>query len=158
MLAARLHRTPNPWLRRGAYLVPITLWDGEGVSAAQSVRWWRKALENPLRRRRRGRPNRTIRYITLVRIPDDFPVWVADHWQLGQEMRDDGEPFEFRPLREAMADFPLGEINEHWFCAAELILGRSLPKSAILWTKDVRLLYRRRKKRTRVCRVLHEDA
>jgi len=144
MIAVRLHKTRNPYLRRGSYLIPISAWEAEGVSGAQSVRRWRSILHFP---RRAHRPNTVIRFVTLVRIPDDFPVAVFFDWC---ESRCASGPFAFRPLRECMKDFPSirddhtagrTPLNDLTWSTPELVLGAPLPKSAILWTKDIQKLY-----------------
>ncbi len=150
MIAVRLHKMKNPYLRRGSYLIPISAWEAEGVSGAQSVRHWRSILHF---RRRAARPNTVIRYITLVRIPDDFPVAVFFDWCVKQLAPQD---IEFRPLHVWMRDFPTikrgasldrrSALNDHGWSTPELILGAPLPKNAILWTKDIQKLYGRKRK------------
>lgn len=149
MIAVRLHKTKNPYLRRGSYLIPISAWEAKGVSGAQSVRHWRKILHFP---RRAGRPHTAIRYITLVRIPDDFPVAVFFDWCAKQFAL---QPF--RPLAECMKDFPTIRdgwidghcpLNDATWSTPELVLGAPLPKTAILWTKDIQKLYGRARRRS----------
>lgn len=84
MLAVKLHKKPKPYLGEGSYVVPLFDWKG-GESL---VRSWTRTLNQS----NRGMPNDKIRYMTLVRIPDDLPVSLHDDWI--------NKTFEFVPWKE----------------------------------------------------------
>jgi hypothetical protein len=135
MLAIRLHIKKNPKLNKGCYLIPIFNWDED----KQKVKDWVKTLEQSPRC-----PNHKINYITLVSIPDDFPVYIAQDWadkmiytMLGQELT-------FAPLSE-QREFVKEIAEDHWL--QELVLGEALPKKNIKWTKDYRLWRKGKKKK-----------
>ena len=143
MLAVKLHKRKQLWLGRGAFLVPIVSW---GVGRLQVYNWI-KTLD----RHNRGAPNDCIRYISLVRIPDDHvislhPDWVYSHTG----------SYNFRPVKDIPAklkrriaqwwDSPCVEDQGPDCPTPELVLGVALPASCVLWTKDVRLLYHRHQK------------
>ena len=150
MLAVKLHKRKAPYLGRGSFLVPIRTWQ----SGKLHVRNWVGLLN----RSNRGAPNDCIRYITLVKIPDDHPVFIGLDWSIKmirrveftelaqidaaiKEQLDLVPPGEKGPLYmqnyivpDPIPGAPMAEYPE-------LILGRRLPSNSIKWTKDVRLLY-----------------
>lgn len=146
MLAAKLHKTPKPRLMKGSYLVPVIHWKGERASAEVSIRQWRKILEEPVAGQRRHRPNRTIRYLSLVRIPDHHSVAVFFDFSERQLMMQGVWPIQFRPLREWKCK---SDLNDHEWCTSEVMLGERLPDSAVLWTKDILKLYGRPARRNK---------
>jgi len=117
-----------------------------------------------LNRHNRGNPNRAIRYITLVKIPNDHPVELMTDWicKSGSNIKD----LDYKPLKEQSEkdkkrimqwdnrQYVVAKNSEILFdesgpnCVTpELILGKALPKSCIKWTKDINLLYKGNKKR-----------
>lgn len=148
MLAVKLHKRKKPNLERGSHLVPLVGWDAGKI---QVKRWL-----HILNWYNQGRPNNAIRYITLVHIPDQHPVFLGLHW----EAKDFG--VEFKPwcqweqeLKQMLKLAKKGQKALYFYDSEarelpvgypiaktpELILGARLPKKCILWTKDVRLLY-----------------
>ena len=150
MLAVKLHRQKKPWLGKGSYLIPIISWE---TGKVQILRWI-----NLLNRQNRTRPNYLIRFITLVKIPDDHPVVLYEDWVESRLRRQWRVGFEFKHLREESS-----ELKKHlkdWsdrdpdlpgpdLETPELILGKTLPLSCIKWTKDMRLLYRGDKRKVK---------
>ncbi|HUU46026.1 MAG TPA: hypothetical protein VM118_09850 [Acidobacteriota bacterium] len=158
MLAVKLHKRQTPYLGKGSFLVPIRTWRSGRIH----VRNWIALLN----RSNRGAPNDCIRYITLVKIPDDLPVFIGLDWSIKmigrvkftelaeidaaiKEQLDLVPPGEKGPLylqnfivSDPVPGSPMAEYPE-------LILGRRLPSSFIKWTKDVRLLYGRTTKTPR---------
>ena len=144
MLAVKLHKTPRPRLVSDAFLIPIVDWK----SGRHQVRAWL-----------RWRGDRD-RYMTLVRVPDDHPVSIRFSYGRSNFIKAVAWPREFRPLREWEKDY-VKAIGEWWDAyqwpgASEtetggllvdeprLFLGRKLPGSAVLWTKEIALLYGKR--------------
>lgn len=158
MLAVKLHKRKVPYLGRGSFLVPIQTWQ----SGRMHVRNWVRLLNKS----NRGAPNDCIHYITLVKIPDDHPVFIGLDWiikriqhvkfvELAQIDADIKEKLDLVPAGEKgplylqnyivpdpVPGSPMAE-------SPELILGRRLPACFIKWTKDVRLLYGSRRKAMR---------
>jgi len=153
MLAVKLHKKKKPWLGKGSYLVPISNW-----SAGKShVSFW----INTLNYTNRGRPNDAIRYITLVKIPNEHPVFIAHEAYIKRYVK-----VEFKPLNEIddkikqsldLAKLKhkgavdtgysiIENVNPGGLIAdlPEMILGEALPSSCIKWTKDLKLLYKKR--------------
>ena len=158
MLAVKLHKKKAPYVGRGSFLVPIRTWR----SGRTHVRNWVRLLD----RTNRGAPNNCIRYITLVKIPDDHPVFIGLDWSIKLIRRvefnelaqiDDAikQQLDLVPANETgplcLQNYivpdpvPGSPIAEY----PELILGRRLPSRFIKWTKDIRLLYGKRGGRTR---------
>lgn len=145
MLAIKLHKTTRPGLRKDAFLIPIVDWK----SGRQQIRAWL-----------RWRGDRD-RYITLVRVPDDHPVSVRFTYGASNFIKVVSWPMEFKPLRDWPKDYvkaiglwwdaylPRGarEIEVGGLVVDEprLFLGRKLPDASVLWTKELRLLYGKKK-------------
>ena len=142
MLAARLPRTPNPRLAKGTSLVPIVDWQAGRVQIRRWLRWSKRA-----------------RYLTLVRIPEDHSVRLCFSYGKSNFIKEVCWPREYQPLAEWPAEY-VRAVAEWWDAwrwprdgpfesgglmadEPELFLGRKLPDRCILWTKDIRLLYRR---------------
>lgn len=148
VLAVKLHSKPKPWLGRNSSLVPILSWEVGRTQVRNWVRW----LSGPCGR---------INFVTLVRIPGDWPVkFFAQYgnsnilklvlWQ------------DLKPLREVPQEFKRA-LMEWWNAWSgwsdqpepgglmsdepQIVLGRGLPESCIKWTKDIRLLYGKKSKR-----------
>lgn len=141
MLAVKLHKKPTPWLGRGSHLVPIVKWDAGKLQ----LRRWIKLL---------GGMQKQIRFLTLVQIPDEHPVRIVFAYGASNFIKrvywcEDYEPLRDWPveLKQALQewwDATRGEPGGLMADEPELILGKKLPKSCIKWTKDIRLLYRRK--------------
>ncbi len=67
MLAVKLHKKPKPWLGTGSHLVPIVNWK---IGKVQIRNWIAELTQNRLT----PWPNNSIRYLTLVQVPDDHLV------------------------------------------------------------------------------------
>ncbi|MBM3324009.1 hypothetical protein FJY69_11130 [candidate division WOR-3 bacterium] len=110
---------------------------------------------------RAGYPNNRINYITLVKIPDDMPVtfiagYGASSCIKGLYFSEKETPLRDLPLDAKQAliqwwdGYLAGDKSEPGGPLADepqIVLGRSLPAQHIKWTKDIRLLYGRPKKR-----------
>jgi hypothetical protein len=147
MLAIKLHKTPRPRLVKDAFLIPIVDWK----SGRQQVRAWL-----------RWRSDRD-RYLTLVRVPDDHPVSIRFSYGESNFIKAIAWPTEFLPLREWEKDYvkaiglwwdayrrPGSDSHESGGLLVDeprLFLGRKLPDSAVLWTKEIALLYGRKARR-----------
>lgn len=143
MLAIKLHRASRPGLRKDAFLIPIVDWK----AGRQQVRAWL---------RWRGERDR---YLTLVRVPDDHPVSIRFSYGQSNFIKTVAWPKEFKPLRDWDRDYvkaigawwnayrwPVsGEVETGGLLVDEprLFLGRKLPDPAVLWTKEIALLYGR---------------
>ena len=157
MLAVRLHKKKRPSLNKGAFLIPIMSWQAGKLQ----IRDWVWTLNN----QNKGGPNNAIRYITLVKIPDDHPIAMFADWAVRQEMLE-GKVI-FKPLQKHKAKLKSNIKKWHEYNldralqfgrtysiplhggplkAPELILGKALPKSCIKWTKDIKLLYGKKPK------------
>jgi hypothetical protein len=103
------------------------------------------------------------RYLTLVRVPDDHPVSLRFSYGTSNFIKAIAWPTEFKPLREWDRDY-IKAIGEWWDAylrpgsgshesggllvdEPRLFLGRKLPDSAVLWTKEIALLYGRKARR-----------
>jgi hypothetical protein len=150
MLAVKLHKRKTPYLGKGSFLIPIRTWRSGHIH----VRNWVKLLN----RSNRGAPNDCIRFITLVKIPDDLPVFIGLDWSIKMIRR-----VEFTDLAQIDTDIkekldlvPPGKKGPLYMQNyivpdpipgapmaeyPELILGQRMHSSFIKWTKDVRLLY-----------------
>lgn len=150
MLAVKLHKRKRPNLGRGSFLVPIRTWQSGRIQ----IRNWISVLNHS----NRGGRNDCIRYITLVKIPDDHPVFIGLDWsiKLIQDVAftDLGEID--AAIKEKLDLVPSGETGPLFLQnyivlkpvpgapmaeLPELILGKCLPGRFIKWTKDVLLLY-----------------
>jgi hypothetical protein len=141
MLAIKLHKTPRPRLVRDAFLIPIVDWPSGRRQVKNWMRW-------------RGDRDR---YMTLVRIPEDHPVSIRFSYGASNFIKAIAWQSEFKPLRDWPKDYvkaiglswdaylPRGasEIECGGLVVEEprLFLGRKLPDSSILWTKEIALLY-----------------
>jgi len=134
MLAVKLHKRKRPGLKKGSYLIPILTWE----SGKRVVKNWINILDYHNQRRRNNR----IRYITLVKIPDNHPVYLASDWDQKYF-----EPVEFRPLASIGTSAKAQVMDSDWM--PEMILGEPLPSACVKWTKDIRLLYRSKERRSR---------
>lgn len=156
MLAVKLHRKKRPWLGRGSHLVPVLRWDYARIR----IKNWIRTLESS-----RWVDNHTIRYVTLVRIPDDHPVGLQCDWIekafgffSGESVQRDSQGrWMFPTLREVPQEYKeellrwsdpewtkyiSGRVGGPFWTHPEVILGAPLPASRILWTKSRLLLYR----------------
>lgn len=138
MLAVKLHKTKRPWLGRGSYLVPVLDWKTGSVQ----IHNWVRVLDVS---RRERRPNTTIRYMTLCRIPSRHPVALFNDW--ADKIL---EGVKFIPLRNT--DFRIKSDLRRWYGSTdpsfgpggpystlpELILGAPLPPSCVKWTRELR--------------------
>ncbi len=139
MLAVKLHRNPKAQLRKDTCLIPIIDWPSGRVQ----IRAWLKYAKQD-------------RYLTLVRIPKEHPVRICFTYGNSNFIKEVVYPQEFRPMQEWPAEY-MRAIAEWWDAPGwsrdepgglmvdepRLFLGRKLPDSSVLWTKDLRLLYRR---------------
>jgi hypothetical protein len=147
MLAVKLHKTSRPRLAKDAFLIPIVDWK----SGRQQVRAWL-----------RWRSDRD-RYLTLVRVPEDHPVSIRFSYGKSNFIKAIAWPTEFRPLREWDREY-VKAIGLWWDAyrrpgsggtetggllvdEPRLFLGRKLPDSSVLWTKEIALLYGKKGKK-----------
>ncbi|MEZ5277402.1 MAG: hypothetical protein R3F07_13565 [Opitutaceae bacterium] len=143
MLAVKLHRTRCISLGRGARLVPVVSWDAAHLHIGSFVQ----------------AGGSRARYASLVRIPADLPVrfcfWYGESNQWKRLYLDEGYvPLGDRPneVKRAVAAFwdarqsSAGRFETGGLLVEEpvLVLGAPLGSGQILWTKDLRLLHRRR--------------
>ena len=144
MLAVKLHKRKAPYLGKGSFLIPISTWQSGKVQ----VRNWLRLLHN-------------IRYMTLVQIPDQHPIYLGVDWVVriiqGVHFMPlsniDDEIKEALNVAGPQEKGPLWMQNHRleWNPGApkaelpELILSDKLPPASIKWTKDVKLLYHGRK-------------
>jgi hypothetical protein len=112
----------------------------------------------------------SIRYLTLIGIPKQHPVFVGVDWTSRGDVKPKELPFvplieieqrilnALKPLDKNLPDdchyvgqnyVLLGDVEAGTPLAQwpELVLGADLPCSHIKWTKDLRLLIRRDKRR-----------
>ena len=137
MLAVKLHKHKRPWLGKGSHLIPILSWKTGKVH----IKRWINLLDY----QNESRPNNKIRYITLVKIPDDHPVFLASDWGDKIIFVHLFGGIEFKPL-SAISHEIKRFIMEVPDLEPEIILGKSLPPSCIKWTKNIQLLYKSNKK------------
>jgi hypothetical protein len=140
MLAVKLHRNPRPRLVRESCLVPIVDWQSGRVQVRTWLKWSRGA-----------------RYLTLVRIPAGHPVRLCLSYGNSNLIKQVVWGREFWPLRDWPPEY-LRAVAEWWDAPGwmgdepgglmvdepRLFLGRKLPDGCVRWTKDLRLLYRRK--------------
>lgn len=155
MLAVKLHRQKKPWLGKGSYLIPIASWETGKVQIFN----WIRILNTSGKRASSSKFRPPIKFITLIKIPDDHPIALYHDWIESKLRRKDRKEFEFKFLREQSSelkkelkewsdrdpDLPGPDIE-----APELILGQALPSSCIKWTKDIHLLYRGDKRKSKL--------
>jgi hypothetical protein len=148
MLAIKLHETPRPSLAKGAWLIPIIDWKSGRVQVRMELRYTRKLY----------------RFITLVDIPNDWPVSFLVRYGDSDYIKQVGCFFENKPLREYENEIKRA-IGEWWDARKSgwsdtgiepgglmcnepgLKLEKKLPDQHIKWTKDLRLLYRGNRRR-----------
>lgn len=135
MLAVKLHKHKKPWLGKGSHLIPILNWK---TGKVHITRWI-----NLLDYHNDSNPNNRIRYITLVKIPDDHPVFLAEDWS-DKIVYSLFGGIEFKPLSSISQEIKKF-IMEETDLVPEIILGKPLPQSCIKWTKNIQLLYRSNK-------------
>ncbi len=142
MLAIKLHEKPRPWLGKESFLVPIVDWKAGRVQ----IRAWLRYTK--------------YRYATLVRIPDRHPVRICFTYGNSNFIKQVVWPMEAMPLEKWPREY-LRALTEWWDARPgggpgstetgglmvdepRLFLERALPDSHVKWTKDLRLLYRRK--------------
>lgn len=143
MLAVKMHKRRRPWLGVGSFVVPVISW----ATAKRQISYWSYELTRGKGAKNPSWTNDQINYLTLVRIPDAHPVKLYRCWS--ERVFD--PQHEFIALRDL--DPSLRHEIGAWddmhgpACSCpELILGMALPRSALIWTKDIRLLYKTRKR------------
>ncbi|HSQ79083.1 MAG TPA: hypothetical protein VLN41_00680, partial [Candidatus Bathyarchaeia archaeon] len=103
------------------------------------------------------------RYMTLARVPDDHPVSIRFSYGESNFIKAIAWPAEFKPLCEWDRDYVKaiglwwnayrlprsGESETGGLLVDEprLFLGLKLPDSCILWTKEIALLYGKKRSR-----------
>lgn len=138
MLGVKLHSQKRVKLGPGSYLIPILRWDSGKIF----VRRWVKRLN------RNTNPSVTrVRFVTLVSIPDNHPIAMYVT-AVGKNLAE----HRFRPLNEIPDDEQtqitlwydrLAATAEDSVLAnqPEVVLGSTLPRKHIKWTKQVQRLY-----------------
>jgi hypothetical protein len=153
MLAVKLHRTPRPTLAKGDWLIPIMDWRSGRVQLRQELQYTRR-----------------YRFITLVEIPDDWPVSFLVKYGDSGFIKGVNCFFEAKPLRDY--DREIKKAIREWWDARKsgwsdtgvepgglmcnepgLKLEKGLPAKYIKWTKDLRLLYRGDERRNKARKV-----
>ena len=162
MLAAKLHKNTRPWLGTGSHLVPIAEWR---VANLHIKRWI-----STLNRYNSSRPNSTINWISLVRVPDSTRVVLSPRWSdtvfgeispapLREQWMTRERVLKFWE-RHAAESAPTPEYirriwsnnwgdGSHDVCEPELVLLEPLGAASVLWTKDVRKLFSKPRGRCR---------
>ena len=152
MLAVKLHRAAKPDLSKRSWLVPIVDWRSGRIQLRKELQYTRR-----------------YRFITLVEVPDDWPVRFLVRYGDSDYIKA-VYLFDPQPLREYHQEIKKA-LRERWDARRSgwsqtgvepgglmvnepgLELGKKLPSKYIKWTKDLRLLYRgdeRRKDRPRI--------
>jgi hypothetical protein len=145
MLAVKMHRTAKPGLVKGDWLFPIVDWRSGRIQLRQRLQYTRR-----------------YRFITLVEIPDDWPVSFLLRYGDSNFIK---RIYLFDPMPLRDYDQEIKKALSTWWDARRsgagvepgglmvnepgLKLEKKLPSKYIKWTKDLRLLYRgdeRRKK------------
>ncbi len=141
MQAIKLHQTSKPYLGKESYLVPIFNWNTSKII----VKRWISYLD-----RQGGEENQSIEYITLVKIPDKHLVSLS----LSPTLKGFNSPT-YMPLSHISNQeksqvsqwvktlIKTGSLERHNL--PELILGASLSRKYVKWTKQIDSLYRREK-------------
>jgi len=139
MLAVRLHKKKRPQLNKHTFLIPIMSWK---TGRVQILSWIRT-----LNTQNKNNPNNAIRFITLVKIPDNHPIVLLEDY--GQRVMykmvyPDSKitDLDFKPLKKHSEEVKKEIMNGDPLALPEVILGEALPKSCIKWTKDINLLYK----------------
>lgn len=151
MLAVKMHREPKPSLVKGDWLFPIVDWRSGRIQLRQRLQYTRR-----------------YRFITLVKIPEDWPVrfllrygdsnfikavYLLDpmplrdyHQEIKKALRErwDARKSGWSPTGVEPGGLMVNEPG--------LKLGKKLPSKHIKWTKDLRLLYRGDERRKRPSR------
>lgn len=128
MLAVKLHKNKRPNLEKGSFLIPIMKWETD----RHLIKRWLRLLN----RHNRGGVNDHINFITLLKLPDDLPVFMANDW-VDKGILD----VTFVPIKD-IHDKAKVAISSAQGWMPELILGKALTASSVKWTKDVRVLYK----------------
>ena len=151
MLAVKMHRKPKPSLVKGDWLFPIMDWRSGRIQLRQRLQYTRR-----------------YRFITLVEVPDDWPVRFMVRYGDSNVMKG-VYFFDSMPLRDYHQE--IKKAHREWWDARrsgwsptgvepgglminepDLELGKKLPDRYIKWTKDLRLLYRGDERRKRPSR------
>jgi len=140
MLAVKLHRNPRPLLAKDDWLIPIIDWKSGRVQVRVELKY-------------RGKK---YRYITLLDIPDDWPVSFLVRYGDSNYLKSFYLPLAFAPLRDWPPETKQ-TIREWWDARSSIwsdtgvepgglmcdepcvILGKKLPNKHVKWTKDLRL-------------------
>lgn len=151
MLAVKLHRSSKPALAKGDWLIPILDWKSGRIQVRMGLRYTRR-----------------YRFITLVEVPDHWPVSFLVRYGDSDFIKMVGCFFDEKPLGEYEQAIKKAIIE--WWDARKsgwsdtdvepgglmcnepgIELCRKLPSKYIKWTKDLRLLYHgdERRKRSR---------
>jgi hypothetical protein len=141
MLAVKLHRTPRPSLAKGDWLFPIMDWRSGRIQLRQRLQYTHR-----------------YRFITLVEVPDDWPVRFLVRYGDSNFIKAvyllDPMPLRdyHQEIKKAIREWwdarksgwsPTGVEPGGLMCNEPgLELGKKLPDRSIKWTKDLRLLYR----------------
>ena len=156
MLAFKVHKDKTPNVRFGTFWIPIVDWNSSQIHLRN---WWKTMA--------RSYP---IRYLTLISIPKQHPVYFGSDWAARMGFWFEGlsiKELPFVPLVEIEQDIlkvlkPLDKklpngrydfvsviihddsavVGMPLATLPELVLGADLPRSHIKWTKDIRLLTR----------------
>ncbi|WP_346294181.1 hypothetical protein [Sphaerothrix gracilis] len=147
MLAIHIHAKRNFSCKTGTRVLPVVTWE----TAQPQIRIWRKAI----RKGHLGAKRKMGDFITLLKIPDKHPVLLV----VG--VQDKKQLLEYYPLSKMPVEDR--EILEYWFndssyegpalvadslgFVPELVVGAPLSKSEVKWTKDMRLLYGKEKRK-----------
>lgn len=140
MLAVKLHQNQKPPLHTESYLIPILDWDSGRIL----IKHWLSHLN-----RVGGKEMNAVRYVTLVKVPDDHLVSLC--------LTPTTKVFVQHSFMR-LADIPIAQkaeftrwykelahtsSNRHPENLPELILGEPLSDKYVKWTKRVQLLYGR---------------
>ena len=141
MLAVKMHRKPKPALVKGDWLFPIADWRSGRIQLRQRLQYTSR-----------------YRFITLVEVPDDWPVRFLLRYGDSNFIKRI-YLFDPMPLRDYHQEIKKA-LRESWDARRSggsptgvepgglmvnepgLELGKKLPSKYIKWTKDLRLLYR----------------
>lgn len=140
MLAVKLHKNPRPALAKREWLIPIIDWKSGRIQV-------RAGLKNMGKR---------YRYITLLNIPDDWPVSFLIRYGDSNFIKGFSLPMPLAPLKDWPPEIKRA-IRDWWDARSSVwtetgvepgglmcdeprvILGKKLPAKHIKWTKDIRL-------------------